>query len=88
MVTIHTDKQRVLHRLKIVKGQLEKMIDMVESDTYCIDILHNSLSVQKALKNIDIIMMRDHIEHCVVNQAQSGQIEKLVSELTSIYKYK
>ncbi len=88
MVRIHSQKDRVIHRLKIVRGQLDRMIEMVENDTYCIDILHNSLSVQKALKKIDGLLMDDHIRHCVVHQAQDGQVEKLVHELRSIYSFK
>ncbi len=32
-------QERVLHRLKIAKGHLEKVIKMVETDTYCIDVM-------------------------------------------------
>lgn len=67
---------------------MDTMIKMIEDNTYCIDILHNSLSMQKALKGVDTLIMEDHIQHCVVHQAQAGEVEKLVSELTSIYKFK
>jgi DNA-binding FrmR family transcriptional regulator len=88
MVKLHTKKDRTLHRLKIIKGQLEKMIKMVEKDEYCISVLHNSLSVQKALKTIDMLIMEDHLKTCAIHQAQNGESDKLVSELLSIYKFK
>ncbi len=88
MVKLHTKKDRTLHRLKIIKGQLEKMISMVENDEYCINVLHNSLSVQKALKTIDMFIMEDHLKTCAIHQAQSGESDKMVSELLSIYKFK
>lgn len=88
MVHIKTHKEGVLHRLKIARGQISKLIQMVEDDTYCIDVLHTSLSTQKALKKVDSILMEHHLRHCAVDQARSGETEKLVKELVDIYKYK
>lgn len=88
MVHIKSYKDGVLHRLKIARGQISKLIDMVEKDEYCIDVLHTSLSTQKALKKIDSILMEHHLRHCAVDQAKKGEAEKLVQELVAIYKYK
>ena len=88
MVTIKNSKERVLHRLKIVNGHLNKVIKMIEDDTYCIDVLHQSLAIQKALKQIDMVIMEDHLKHCVVHQAKSGREADLVNELIGIYKFK
>ncbi|MDO8577181.1 MAG: metal-sensing transcriptional repressor [Candidatus Daviesbacteria bacterium] len=35
-------EERILHRLKIAKGHLQKIIQMVESGQYCIDVIHQS----------------------------------------------
>jgi DNA-binding FrmR family transcriptional regulator len=88
MVTIKNNKQRILHRLKISAGQLKKVIDMVEKEEYCIDVLHNSLAIQKALKQIDILIMEDHLKTCAVDQIQKGKEEQMVKDLIGIYKYK
>ena len=88
MLKLKTKKDNLLHRLKIVRGQLSTIIEMVEKDTYCIKILNNSRSVQKALKQVDMLIMEDHLKHCAVDQARSGETAKLVKELIDIYKYK
>ena len=44
------DKQRIVHRLKIARGHLNKVIQMIEDDEYCIDVLHQSQAVQQALR--------------------------------------
>lgn len=67
---------------------MSKLIQMVEDDAYCIDLLHSSLATQKALKNTDIILMEHHLRHCAIDQAKKGETEKLVKELIEIYKYK
>ena len=61
---------------------------MIEDDVYCIDIVHQSLAVQKALKMLDTVIMADHIQCCVVEQAKSGDFQKITDELITIYTYK
>jgi len=43
-------QERVLHRLKITKGHLEKVIKMVEDDVYCIDVIHQMQAVEAAVR--------------------------------------
>ena len=88
MVKLHTKKEKVLHRLRIAKGHIEKIISMIEHDEYCIDVLHQSLAVQKALKTIDMEIMEEHLKTCAVSQIKDGNEDKMVSELIGIYKYK
>lgn len=81
-------KDQNLHRIKIIKGHLEAIQRMIENNEYCIDIIHQSQAVQKALKKLDALVMEDHIKHCVVEQAKKGNMEKITKELLEIYKYK
>lgn len=88
MVKIKSNKDRIVHRLKIVSGHLHKVIQMVESEKYCIDVLHHSLAIQKAMKQIDMLMMEDHLQTCAVDQVKNGEEKKMVKELVGIYKFK
>lgn len=85
---MQSKKQRIIHRIKIIKGHLNAIEKMVNEDKYCIDVVHQSLAVQKALKNLDMELMKGHIENCVVTQAMEGKTQKVIDELVSIYKYK
>lgn len=88
MVKLTTRKQKVLHRLKISRGQVTKLINMVESDEHCVSIIHTSHSTQKALKKVDSLIMENHIRNYSLNQIKKSKIENLVKELLDIYKYK
>lgn len=88
MVTIKNNKERLLHRMKIIQGHLKKVMMMIEDDAYCIDIVHQSLALQKALKQIDILIMEEHLQTCAVDQIKQGKKDKTIEELISIYKYK
>lgn len=61
---------------------------MVDSETYCIDVLHQSLAVQKALKSIDATIMEEHLGTCAIDQVKNGKKDQFVKELVEIYKYK
>lgn len=53
--TTHTpksSKEQILHRLKITQGHMKKVLEMVENDVYCVDVLHQSDAIQKALKEV------------------------------------
>lgn len=79
-------KERILHRLKIARGHLNKVINMVESDKYCIDIIHQSQAVQKALKEVDNITLENHLHGCVVDAIKGGRQQEAVSEVMNVFK--
>lgn len=86
--TMISDKNKILHRIKIIKGHVNAIEKMIESDRYCVEIVHQSLAVQKSLKKLDALIMKDHIQHCVVDQAREGNTEKITEELMKIFEYK
>jgi len=81
-------KSRVIHRLKIARGHLDKVIKMVQEDSYCIDIVHQSIAVQAALKEVDAIILKNHMETCVAESMKKGRIKEVVNEVMKVLKKK
>jgi len=81
-------KNKILHRLQIAKGHLEKIISMVENDHYCIDIVHQSIAVQAAIKKVDEIVLENHLETCVAASIKKGETHHAVSEIMEVIKKK
>ncbi len=81
-------KGKILHRLRIARGHLEKIIAMVENDAYCVDIIHQSQAVQSALKKIDEVILQNHLKCCVLDEVRKGRIdeEKVISEIVNIFQ--
>lgn len=77
-------QERITHRLKIARGHLNKVIDMVENDEYCIDIIHQSQAVQNALKEIDNLVMENHLMGCVADAIKNGDDQKAIAEVMSV----
>ena len=78
-------QERVLHRVKIIQGHLQKVRNMVEHKDYCIDILHQSQAVQGALHNLDEVIMENHLKTCVADAIKKGDDRKAVAEVMSIF---
>jgi DNA-binding FrmR family transcriptional regulator len=79
-------QERIIHRLKIAKGHLEKVIRMVEEDSYCIDVLHQSQAVQSALKQTDDLLLENHLKTCVADAIGNGEKEKAITEIMEVFK--
>ena len=79
-------KDRILHRLKITKGHLEKVISMVEDHEYCIDVLHQLQAIEENLKSTGHVIMENHLETCVADAIKQGKSEEAISEIMSVLK--
>lgn len=79
-------QERMLHRVKIIQGHLEKVRNMVADDDYCIDIIHQSQAIQSALQKFDELMMEHHLTSCVADAIKKGDDKKAVSEVMSVFK--
>ncbi len=81
-------KERVLHRLKIARGHLEKVIAMVDDNVYCINVLHQSQAIQKALKGIDNVILEHHLATCAVKAIKEGKHTQALTEVMNVFKRK
>jgi DNA-binding FrmR family transcriptional regulator len=67
-----TAKDDYLKRLRRIEGQARGLQRMVEEDKYCIDILTQVSAMTKALQAVALGLLEDHLSHCVVDAARSG----------------
>jgi DNA-binding FrmR family transcriptional regulator len=68
----NADKDKVLARLRRIEGQVRGIARMVEDDTYCIDVLTQVSAATRALENVALLLLDDHLDHCIRNAAISG----------------
>lgn len=83
---MHDSNKRVIHRLKISLGHLQKTVRMVQEDTYCIDVIHQLQAVQRALKETGIVLMENHMKTCVASAIKRGNDSKVIQEIMLILK--
>lgn len=85
---IDKNKQRLIRRLRIIEGQVRGLQQMVEQNTYCIDIITQTSAVKQGLSNVEDLLLENHLGGCILRQVQSGQIEKAKKEILKVYKLK
>ncbi len=80
----HTEALRLL---KTARGHLEGIIKMIEDERYCIDISTQLLAVISLLKKANTSVINKHIETCVREAVETGNVEEKLEELKNIMKY-
>ncbi|CAM3565113.1 metal-sensitive transcriptional regulator [Tsukamurella ocularis] len=76
-----SDKDEYLKRLRRIEGQARGLQRMVEEEKYCIDILTQVSAMTKALQAVGLGLLEDHMSHCVVNAARSGDDAETAAKL-------
>jgi len=82
-------KKRSIHRTKIIEGQIKGLQKMIEDETYCMDILTQSLAIQKSLSSLNKLILENHLRTHVTDMFGGGDAksqEKAIAELLSLYE--
>lgn len=82
-------KKRALHRSKIIQGQLKGLEKMIEHEDYCVDILTQSLAIQKSLSSLNKLVLENHIRTHIKQQlgSKDGKTKQLaIDELLNLYE--
>lgn len=82
-------KKRSLHRSRIIQGQLEGLIEMIENEQYCVDIMTQSLAIQRALRSLNKLILENHLRTHAASALTSDNCdtqEKALKELVELYE--
>ena len=77
----HTETKKVLDRLSRAIDHMEAVKKMVEEGRDCSEILVQIAAVRSAVNNIGKIILKDHIDHCVVDAVETGD-RKVLEDLS------
>ncbi len=79
-------KEKLKARLARAIGHLNTVYRMVDEKKYCIDVLHQLKAVQAALDKSAEVMLRQHLETCVVEAVRNQDSERVIEELMQVFK--
>lgn len=79
-------QERILHRLKISRGHLNKVIRMIEEDEYCIDVIHQIQAVGSAITEAEGIILENHLKTCALDAIRNGRQEEAIKEIMTVFK--
>lgn len=78
--------ERIVHRLKIARGHLDKIISMMNSDEYCIDVMHQIQAVESGLKGTGNLLLENHLKGCVADSISKGKKDEAITEVMEVFK--
>jgi len=81
------NNQKVLTGLKKAQSSLDKVIKMVESDRYCIDVIQQTLAVIGLLKSVNLALLEGHVNGCVKNAVKrkdQAALDEMMAELIRV----
>jgi CsoR family transcriptional regulator, copper-sensing transcriptional repressor len=78
------EKQLLQNRLRRIEGQVRGLQRMVEEEAYCVEILTQIASIVSASEKVALILLEDHVEHCVREAIEDGEkADEKVTELAA-----
>ncbi|MEO7025662.1 MAG: metal-sensitive transcriptional regulator [Leifsonia sp.] len=81
-------KKRAMHRTRILEGQLRGLEKAIENEEYCIDIITQSLAIQKSLGSLNKLLVENHLKTHVSEMFEEGgsQRDDAIVELLKVYE--
>ena len=66
-----------------IEGQVRGIRQMTENGEYCIDILTQISAADSALKSVALLLLDDHLHHCVAKAAAEGGTDEKLAEVSA-----
>ena len=82
-------KESLTNRIRSVGGHVKGIERMVDEDAYCIDVIHQIQAVKAALDKVSLMILDDHMHHCVTDAIQKGDVgesERVLNELRDVFQ--
>jgi DNA-binding FrmR family transcriptional regulator len=83
MTTVSTHKEQITG-LRRIEGQIRGVQRMIETERYCIDILHQLQAVEAAIKRVEANILRKHLQGCVSEAFRTGSEREQDAKLDEI----
>jgi len=86
MAITDESKEKLKARLAKAIGHLNAVYRMVDDKKYCIDVLHQLKAVQAALDKTAEVILRQHLETCVVEAVEKQDSARVIEELIQVFR--
>ena len=73
----HEHTRSVLNRMSRLIGHLESIKTMVEDGRDCSEVLIQLSAVKSAINGVSKIILKDHMEHCIVDAVRDNDKEAI-----------
>ena len=85
-MSIHYDKS-IDNRLAAIEGHVRAVRQMLTEDKECEDILLQISAIEGSLSKLGKIILKEHLNHCVKEGIERGDVDILTRFNTVLDKY-
>ena len=88
LLVSRTEEERapLIVRLRRIEGQVRGLIQMIESDRYCLEEVQLANAVTSAMREVALLGLSDHLEAGVDYAVRSGEPAAVKEEVTSVLR--
>ena len=79
-------KKALTNRVRRIEGQVGGVLNMIENDRYCVDILTQISAIKSALDGVSIQILSSHANGCVRRAVQEDGGEDAIDELLQVVR--
>lgn len=79
--------RKIVNRLSRAIGHLNHVKEMVERNEDCSDVLVQLAAVKAELNNTGKVILKEHLEHCIVEAAEEGDMDAIEKMNDAIDKF-
>ncbi|HEY8804970.1 MAG TPA: metal-sensing transcriptional repressor [Clostridium sp.] len=85
---MNKDQEQAIQSLKTSKGQIDGIIKMMEDGRYCIDVSNQIIAAQSLLKKANMLILKQHLNHCVkdafINNTGEDKVDEIIGLLAKL----
>ena len=86
-INLHTETKNIINRISRATGHLNSIKQMVEEGRDCSEVLIQLSAVKGAINNIGKIVLKDHLEHCILQALKDGDSKTIEDFEKAIEKF-
>ncbi|MDE7001576.1 MAG: metal-sensing transcriptional repressor [Lachnospiraceae bacterium] len=83
----HKETKVVLNRMSKIIGHMESVKTMVENGRDCSEVLIQLAAVKSAISSVSRVILKDHIDHCIVEAVKVNDTESIEELKNAIDKF-
>ncbi len=81
------DADNLHRRLAKIMGQIKAIDRMIDEDVPCEDVLSQISAAKSALNKAGQVVLEGHINHCIKDAVEEGDMEKIDSFTKAIERF-
>ena len=86
---VDNTKKEIANRLRSIEGHVRGIERMVDEGEYCIDVIKQTIAVQRALDKVNALILQNHLQTCVttaIRGEKPQERERVIGELLEVFE--